>query len=234
MKKAFVLASLLFLSLSSLLAQKGELIQLNGSEFHYFFVKTQYKFPEYTRAKIAFKNGDVASARINYNNFQHVVRYIDNTGTALEVTNPEDIDYIAVGADTIFSDNGYFEWVATSGTARLAVRRIYKEAYRALVGPFGTNSPAKHVEGAAGVRVNGISSTELSSNEVITLSKETIYYISPLKNGKINFVEATKKNLEKLFPKKDIADFIRDNRINLNKEKDLIDLMVYISKPKNQ
>jgi hypothetical protein len=45
-----------------------------------------------------------------------------------------------------------------------------------------------------------------------------------------HFVEATKKNISKIFPSKNIDSYIAENKLNLTREKDLIDLFVYVNK----
>lgn len=233
MKKAFLITCIFILCISFSYSQNTEHMKFSGQEYSEFIAKNQYKYPAYTKARIAFTDGNMGSARINYNNFTEVMKYIDEKGDTLEIANPQDISYIAIGADSIFYDNGYYQWVASSGSARLAVKLKYKEAFRALVGAFGSASPARHVESRDKVRMSGdISTQPLPGNEEITIAKEVTYYISPINDKKNNFVLATKKNIDKLFPKKKVEDFIKDNKLNLNKEEDLIDLMVYISKPR--
>jgi hypothetical protein len=234
MKKAIIITCVFIFSISFLYAQKTESIKVSGTEYTDFIAKNEYKYPAYSKAEIAFKNGVVARARINYDNFKNVMKYLGDKGDTLEIANPEDINYIAIGPDSIFYDKGYFQWVASSATARLVARHTFKEGPRALVGAFGTASPAKHVESrTAFLNNDGISTKQLAKNEEVTFIKETTYYISPINKTEHNFVLATKKNIDKLFPKRKVEDFIKENRINLNKEQDLIDLMVHISKPKN-
>lgn len=232
MYKILFSALAMFIVISSVFAQKAETIQVTGNEYPEFMAKTQYKYPEYNRAKIAFKNGEIASARINYNNLLNVMKYIGPSGEVLEIANPDDISYLAVGADTIFYDNAYYDWIASSSIAKLAVRHDYKVTDVSLVGAFGTSSPAKSVIPVT--KILGTGSYELSYNQVLTLSKETTYYISLEKGLKNNFVVANKKNIKNLFPKKDVDNFIKENKINLNKEEDLVDLLIYVSKNNNQ
>ena len=68
----------------------------------------------------------------------------------------------------------------------------------------------------------------MALNEEFVFSKETTYYISSVKG---HFVEANKKNISKLFPRRNIEGYIKENKLNLNKEKDLIDVFVYANKP---
>lgn len=242
--KALIIAIMFFLCTIICFAQITETLKLRGNDYTEFIAKNQYKYPAYTKAKISFKNAGMASAKINYNNFQDVIKYIDAEGDTLDIANADEINYISVGADTIFHDNGYYQWVASSATARLVVKFKYKEAYRAPIGAFGISSPAKNVqtpdriiidEGAVNDSRWNQASTFMpsSSNEEVTFTKQTMYYISPLSNPQNSFLPATKKNIDTLFPKLKVEDFIKDNKLNLNKEEDLIDLMVYISKKKN-
>src|SRR5687768_12280985 len=98
MKKALIITCTFILSLSFLYAQKTETLKISGSDYADFLAKNEYKYPVYTKAQIAFKNGVMASARINYNNFKQSMKYIGENGDTLEIANPEDISYIAIGA----------------------------------------------------------------------------------------------------------------------------------------
>lgn len=230
MKRSFIFTFALLFCVSSLFAQMVENIKISGRDYPDFVKKNQYKYPTYTRASIVFNSGEKASARINYNNFSQVMTYINANNDTLEIANAGDIDFISVGTDSIFYDNGYYNWVASSATARLAMKHKYKEVNRALVGAFGTASPAKSIQSHQAIENAGSASVQISANEEITIAIETIYYISNLNSSNKSFVVATKKNIDKLFPKKKVEDFIKENKLNLNKEVDLIDLMVYISK----
>lgn len=230
MKKTICFLGALFICTIFAFSQTTETIKISGVEYPQFLAKNQYKYPEYVRARISLKSGDMASARINYNNFLNIMKYIDEKGDTVEIANANDINYMAVGIDTIFYDKQYYEWVASSATARLVRRHTYKESTKALVGAFGTSSPAKNIESHEKLLNDGVSATDLTRDEEVTYLKETTYYIGAIKDDKYTFVPATKNNINKLFPKKNIEDFIKENKVNLNKEPDLIDLMVYISK----
>src|SRR4029078_5341769 len=132
------LLCLLILFTNSLFAQK-ETFKITGADYPDFIAKNQYRYPAYTRAKIFLKNGEEAAARINYNNFLQTVKFISGTDT-LEIANQDDINCIVVGADSIFCDKNYYQWIASSSVARLAVIHTYKEGERSLIGAFGTSS----------------------------------------------------------------------------------------------
>ena len=190
MKKLLFLGAIFFITHSGSWAQKTETIKVSGAEYPAFMATTQYKYAEYKKAKIVFKNGDLASARLNYDYFNQTMKYIGEKGDTLIIANEDDLHHIAIGTDSFFYDNGYYEWIASSVTARLAVKRTYKETARTLVGAFGTTSPAKNIESHTKILTEHSDSKELFPDEVVTISKETIYYISPINDIKNNFVAA--------------------------------------------
>ena len=228
MKNILLIPSFIFILVSISFAQKAETIKVKTAEYPDFVAKNQYQFPAYTRAKILFKNGDSGSARINFNYFRNIVKYMDPSGTALEITNPQDVAYLSTATDTIFSDNGYYHWVASSGAARLASATTFKLVSIATIGAFGLSSPAVDARGVSVIIGEGAWNF-LQPNQEITISKVTTFYIGRINGNKNTFVPVNKKNLSKLFPKKDIENFMREKSINLNKVEDLVDLMVFIS-----
>ncbi len=219
------IACLFFFCIPHLSAQKIETIRVKGNEAADFISKAQYKFPAFTRAKVFLKDGEIASARLNYDYFNQAMKYIDEKDDTLVIANENDINYISSVLDTFFYQNKYYEWIASSATARLAVRRTYKLVDREKIGAYGTSSPANKVESHTAIL--GITKLDLDISEELVFSKETTYYISSMKG---HFVEANKKNISKLFPRKGIEDYINQNKLNLNKEKDLIDVFVYANK----
>lgn len=228
MKKTFSLFFALLFCIVSF-SQKVERITVKSVELLSFYDKTEYKYPAFTRASIYFTNGESARGRLNFNYFDQTMRYINERGDTLSIAN-EDVSLISFGVDSFFYDNGFYEWAATSSKVRLAEKHIYKLLERKPIGAFETSSPAKHIERVDWIL--GVTKYDLNPNEELVFSRETTYYISPIKELKNNFVVANKKNLNALFPKLDVDDFIKEHKLNLNKEEDLVDVFIYVSKPK--
>ena len=228
MKKTLTLVAVLFICISHSFAQSTERITVKSEDLPWFYEKQEYKYPEFIKAKVYFKNGDVAGGKLNFNYLSNTMKMVDKKDT-MSLENEGEINFVTAGLDTFFYNNGYYEWVASSPTARLAVKTTLKLAQRIkLTSSYGTGSPADKVVTLP--IVMDFSTHPLSVNEELVFTKEKKYFICPIK-GENKFVEATRSNISKLFPKKNIDDFIRDNRLNLNKEQDLIDVFVYISKP---
>ena len=222
MKIYITFAALFFLGQASVLAQSVETIRVKGNKALEFFDKNQYKFPGFSKGKVYLKDGEVASARLNFDYFSIAVKYIDEKGDSVLIGNADDVNFISTSLDTFFYDAQYYEWVATSARARLAVRRTLKLVQTEKVGAYGISSPTQNIV-TQGLLL-GATNYQLDANEEYVFSKETTYYISGMKG---RFVEANKKNISKMFPKKDIEQYIKDNGLNLNKEKDLMDVFVF-------
>ncbi len=211
-------------------AQNVERLIIKGSEFSSFYEKYEYKYPGFTRANVYFTNGDTARGKLNFNYFDQSMRFINEKHDTVAIANESDVNLITIGTDTFFYDNGFYEWVATSAKVRLAAKHIFKLAERKTIGAFGTSSPAKNIQTID--KILGLSSYDLLPNEELVYSRETKYYISSVKGLKNNFVVANKNNLSTLFPKMNVDEFIKANKLNLTKEEDLIDVFIYVSKTK--
>ncbi|MEO6550411.1 MAG: hypothetical protein ABIN94_20565 [Ferruginibacter sp.] len=221
MKKVlYIIAFCLFYG-SSVFAQ-GETIKVKGDEAATFFSKATYKFSYFTPARVHFKNGDISSARFNYDYFKKMMKYIDDNGDTLLIANEEDVEYISTGKDTFFYNNVFLESVSSMGSARLAKTTTYKLIRKEKVGAFGTSSPASNIETRDAILDN--SRYQLDINEAMIYSKETEYFLGNLSG---QFVSASKKNINKLFPGKNLQEYISKNRLNLNRESDLKELIKY-------
>ena len=220
--KNFTLVALLLAASANINAQNVETIRVKGAKAADFIEKSQYKFPSFTKGKVYLKDGEVATARLNFDYFSNLVKYIDEKGDTVLIGNTDDVDYITTAMDTFFVDGKYYEWVATSSKGRLAARRLLKLAQTEKVGAYGISSPTQNIV-SHGMLLDA-TNYKLEANEEYVFSRETTYFISGPK-GK--FVEANKKNISKLFPKKDIEEYIKDNHLNLSKEKDLMDVFVF-------
>lgn len=221
MKKLYLPGFIFFFFTTSLLAQRTEVIRVKGNDVPAFIAKTKYKFPTFTHAKIFLKSGEVASARINFDYFDQTVKYIGEQRDTLTLTN-DNVEYISSAIDTFFYDKRFYEWIASSATTRLAMLRTYKLNDKQKVGAFGTSSPTHKIESHDAIL--GVTHLDLATNEEYVFAGQTSYFISKMDG---HFVPATKKNISKIFPKKDIENYIASNKLNIAKQEDMITLFVY-------
>ena len=230
MKKLFLIA-LLFLSVGAF-AQKVENISVKGSEVHDFIKKEVYRYPEFRNARVYFKNNDSAGGKMNYNYMLQTMQFIGPQKDTLIIADEANIKYITIGLDSFFYDNGFYEWVASSSRSKLLIKHSLKlMAGSQKVGAYGIASASQSIQSQDAFR-GFIGTAGLDINEEFQFVKETTYYIRAGKKGG-EIVTFTKKNLEELFPKKEdkIEEYIKQNKVNFNKEQDVVDLYVFVSQP---
>jgi hypothetical protein len=134
MKRSICLVSFILFS-GFLLAQTStEIINVHGSDLDNFMAQSIHKFPVFTRAHVHLKNGEEAVGRFNYDYFLDNFMYINEKNDTVALANADDVDYVAFPVDSFFYDKKFYQWVASSNIATLAVRYTYKLARKDNVG----------------------------------------------------------------------------------------------------
>lgn len=209
-----------------LLAQTStEIISVRSGDLDNFMAQSIHKFPSFTRAHVHLKNGEEAIGRFNYDYFLDNFMYINEKNDTVALANPDDVDYVSFPLDSFFYDKKFYQWVASSEIATLAVRYTYKLSRTDNAGAYGIATPTQKVE--SHTTLLGATRYELEGNELLTFEKTTTYYIRK-SNGK--FVTASLHNFERIFSKKDLADYVLKNKLNLKKQSDILDLFVYANR----
>ena len=221
--KSFIFFSCLLFSSGFLFAQTStEIITVKSGELDNFMAKSIHKFPVFTRAHVLLKNGEEAVGRFNYDYFLDNFMYINEKNDTVALANPEDVEYVAFPVDSFFYDKKFYQWVASSEKATLAVRYTYKMARKDNVGAYGIATPAINVDSHSAIL--GTTKYALEGDEQLTFEKTTTYYLRKT-NGK--FVTATLHNFDRIFPKKNLEAYVKDNKLNLRKQSDMVDLFVF-------
>ena len=144
--KQYTLLTFLLLISGFLMAQSTtEVINIPSKDLDNFLAQSNYKFPTFTRAHVQLKNGEQATGRFNYNYFLDNLVYINEKNDTVALANTDDVDYVSFPVDSFFYDKKFYQWVASSGTATLAVRYTYRLARKDNVGAYGSTSPTQNV-----------------------------------------------------------------------------------------
>ncbi|MBS1495582.1 MAG: hypothetical protein JSU03_10720 [Bacteroidetes bacterium] len=222
--KKIIFALLSFFITANVLAQSSETIVVKGADVKEFLATKVYKYPQFIQSKIYFKKGGNAVAKLNYNYLLGGVQFINEHKDTLMLDNVDDLDYLTIANDTIFYDNGYLEWMASSPDTKLARRISFSiiGGGAQKVGAFGSSNNTQNMDAINTMYSN--TTDELSLNEEVKFKKTVTYFI---KGRKGEFMAANKSNFEDVFPKVEIKDYIKQNNLNLKKEKDVVDLFLY-------
>lgn len=218
MKKFLFLSFAVFFA-AAVFGQSTEIITVKGSNAHDFLATKTYKYPNFIQSSIYFKKGEKALAKVNYNYILGGMQYINEHKDTLLLDNVDDLNYIAIATDTFFYDNGYLEWMASSPNNKLARRVSLTILGAQTVGAFGSTNNTAKVEG-----IGTLYTTGLDVNEDMKFKKSVSYFI---RGAKGDFMPASKGNFEDVFPNVDISSYVKENKLNLKKEGDVVDLFLY-------
>jgi len=187
----------------------------------------RFLYPAFTRGTVFFRDETNSSGALNFNIINNEMQFIAPGDDTLALTNEATIKYIAIGADTFFYDNVYLRLVESNGTAKLAKKEEIQTGDVRKEGGYGVLSSTSSITTYSSLISNG-QAADLTLKQEITISKITTYYLGDLYN---HFLQASKKNVMKLFGKKQNAleQYFKNNKVSFNKEEDLKALAAFLN-----
>lgn len=194
----------------------------NWNEFVY------YLFPAFTDGTVKIKNGGQAISKINFNMMLCQMQFIGPHGDTLSFSNPEEIDSIRVNDKCFFYKKNYFEILNDFDSVKLVVSRTVK--YEPVkLGAMGIPAHGVSIDNYATLRDDN-DSKPLILNVDLDVVIESAYLLMQ-KNGGMSI--ANKSNFLKLFGKNKpgLEGYLKSNKINFNKESDLIKLIDFCVSP---
>src|ERR1700712_5283487 len=66
-----------------------------------------YLYPAFTTGTVAFRDGKMSQAKLNYNFLNGEVQFINDTGDTLSLANELTIKYLTIAKDSFFYSDGY-------------------------------------------------------------------------------------------------------------------------------
>ena len=183
-----------------------------------------FLFPSFAESSVHFKNGGDLSAKMNYNLLLCQIEFINPKGDTLDLAKTEEIDSVRINGSVFFYKDGCFEIAPGGDSVRLVVLR--NASFEPMkIGAMGIASHSGGIESFTSIIAeNGVK--ELVINEDFSITKKTTYFFM-LPNGDMQI--ASKSFLLKTFPskKKDIEHYIKSNKVNFNRQPDLVKLLKF-------
>ena len=227
MKKYFLfILAILALQSLYLKAQVFERKTLKAGQNWYEFV--YYLFPAFTDGIVKIKNGGQATPKMNFNMMLCQMQFIGPHGDTLSFTNPEEIDSIRLNSKSFFYRKFDFEILSGFGSVSLVVSRTVN--YNPVkIGAMGFRTQGASIDSYATLTEQN-DTKQLILNVDVDMALESTYFLMQ-KNGEMAI--ANKSNFLKLFGenKPGIEGYLRTNKINFNKESDLMGLLEFCAKP---
>lgn len=185
-----------------------------------------FRYSQFTLGSVYFKDGNNSNTRLNLNLVNGEMQFITTSGDTMTVANEYTIKYIIIKKDTFFFDKVYLESIYGNAKAKLAKMQIIKSGDIQKMGGYDQPSSVSAINNSS-YFYNGSQVSKLTERTLLKLHKATIYFIGDRFN---NFLPAHKKNIIKMFSGKKTAieTFIKENKIELTKEDDLMKLTHFL------
>ena len=187
-----------------------------------------YSYPEFTSGKVYLRNNSVSLVKLNYTALLGELQFIDPKGDTLSVADEKMISLVVINTDTFYYDNAYLKMIATEGRVKLANNQFIEMTNKEKIGEFGQVGHGS-IETYGKVSTSQSPPKDLVANEVLTMTKKSVYYIGDAYNS---FKVANKKNVLGMFQKNEteVKAYLKENKVDFNNEKDLRQLIVFLRK----
>jgi len=186
----------------------------------------KYKYPSFMVGRVTFKDGTVGGSAMNYNLLLGEVQFVSAKGDTLSLANELTIKHISIGSDTFYYDKIYLQFVAGNATAKLAKSEKLRLADVKKMGGYGMYSSTGGIDNYSSINTPS-GPVRLEEKMRMVLIEHTFYYIGDRFE---HFLPASKKNVYKMFGKKQGLDsFLDENKIDFAKESDLEKLVAYLN-----
>jgi len=187
-----------------------------------------YRYRQFLPGVVYYKDGRASRGSLNLNCITGEMEFIAPGKDTLSVANEISIYYITIQTDTFYFDKVFVELIHGNAAAKLGKVEIIKITDVQKEGAFGQMSSTGSIEAVASY-YGGSQTYKLTEKSTVTVEKRTIFFIG---NSENNFLPAVKKNIIKMFSRKSssIESFIKENKIAISKEDDLVALIDFLGK----
>ena len=190
-----------------------------------------YRFPNFIKGKIYFRDSRVTAGNLNYNYLIGELEFISPQGDTLALIKDQavNIKYIELDSIKLYYNGSYLEEVADFGSAKILKRQQYRLLKREKIGGYEQPSSTSAIESYSSFTSDdGIMAPRLIVRENVTLVRPAQYFVGDEYN---TFLPANKKNIVSLFQKnkRQIEAYLRNNEVdykNLDHLKKLFASMV--------
>ncbi len=210
-------------------SQQSRIIKINTLDQETGFYGRGFLYPGYIAGKVTFNDKAISEAKLNVNCLTNQVYFLSPNGDTLILAHPETIFEIAISSDTFcFYQKGFIQKFTHNERApNLFARQSMKYIGKEKKGAYGTYSTVGAANSNSTYTGDNQISTYLSLDENLIYQVNTEFYVSDSLN---NFYPVRKGKFYSAFPQYEnlIKTFVKENKIDLDKKEDLLELIKYI------
>ena len=185
--------------------------------------EAMYLSDEFTDGIVYLRDGTSSFQKLNYNFLLDEMHFLTEAGDTLAVADPLQIKSVVIDSMIFYYDKGFVREIYKTGNYKLVVKQQMVQVADKTRGAYDAASGASSI-GTYGFINNSSQIYRLQVKKDVFFEKIITYYLS---DGYNHFVKADKKNFNVVFPDKQISLYIKQHKINFNKEEDLQALLQF-------
>jgi len=228
MKNFLLAVSVLFIGTHSYAQQSQWTVKSGESIKEVLGDSVIFQYPQFMPGAVYFKDQTISPGRFNLNLVNGEMQFIDPLEDTMTLADESTIQYIIIKTDTFYYDKVYVNLMHGNAIAKLAKVVAIVPGDIQKIGGYGQASSTSAIN-TYSYFYNGSQFSRLTADKIMTLHKRSIYFIGDNFN---HFLPANKENIHSMFTKQALAidRFIKENKIVLNKEADLVKLIDFLGK----
>ncbi|PSR56692.1 hypothetical protein AHMF7605_25945 [Adhaeribacter arboris] len=230
MKKFILFVSLWLLGSYTLLGQNSKFTKITtGDNLAKKIPNNQkYQYPAFNAGTITYNNGTQAAGKLNYNFLLDEIHFISPQNDTLSLSDEYLIKMVVIAPDTFYyqAKIGYLRVIDYFKPINLAVKQSIQVLRNGKQAGYDQNSAVSAIRQYSYYTDANGQLKKLEPKGNLLLVKENSYFIID-KNRLVHPV--SKATLLNAFPlyKNEITAYIKTNKINVNHEKALLQLLHY-------
>lgn len=195
------------------------------------FTYAAYRFPAFQEAIIHYNASSPARGKLNYNQLLGEMHFIDPKGDTLALDNVYLIKFVALGNVKFYynpESKSFGEEIGDYNTVKLLIMHKFKPTDKESGVAYNQYSNTSATTNYSSIATGTGQMQMLNINEYLILAKRASYFLFDRNN---QFYPATKSSIFRTFSKhkSTVESFIKENRIDLQKEEDLKKLLGFCS-----
>lgn len=183
-----------------------------------------YLLPGFTQGLVFFKNGSSSKQQFNYNSLLDEMHFINAKGDTLAIAEPALIKSVEIDSIKFYYDSGYIQQIYTQGNYKLGVKQKWNQVLDKKSIGYDMGSSSGAIKTYSTIHDTNGSIGKLQVLQDVLYTKGNSFYIGDRFN---HFKKANKKNFRSLFEDKNIAQYLKDHKVDFNNEDDLKALLQF-------
>jgi hypothetical protein len=190
-----------------------------------------YMYPEFQKGTILYSDMSTSEGTINLYLIGSDVHFIAPTGDTLVMKDQDDARILSIGRDTyVRHDKSWVRLLAVKGALAIGIRTSVNIEQEQKTGAYGMADATSSISNVSALYDVPSSSAQTVYLKSLRNIPYKVNHDALLYDGTKLYL-STRRNYRRLFPdKKDLVNqFIKDNKLDLNKAQDALQLFNFLS-----